>query len=59
MSTRKTEEGVMVDPSSADSTRSLAGRAMSRRQALGQAGGAFAGVAALASMPKTKDHLLG
>jgi hypothetical protein len=59
MSTRKPEEGVMVDPSSADSTRSLAGRALSRRQALGLAGGACARVAALASMPKKKDHLLG
>ena len=59
MSTRKTEEGVMMDPSSADSTRSLAGQTMSRHQALELAGGTFAGVAALASMPKTKHHLLG
>jgi Animal haem peroxidase len=43
---------MIVDPSPAGPARSLAGRAISRRQALGLAGGALAGVAALASMPK-------
>jgi hypothetical protein len=52
MSAEKTQEGRIVDPSFTGPARSLAGRAMSRRQALGLAGGAFAGIAALASMPK-------
>src|SRR5919112_6425891 len=52
MSTKKTREGRIVDPSPAGPARSLADRAISRRQALGLAGGALAGVAALASMPK-------
>src|SRR5215207_1033856 len=52
MSAEKTKEGVRVDPSSGGTVRSLVGRTMSRRQALGLTGGALAGVAALASMPK-------
>ncbi|MDQ3637616.1 MAG: heme peroxidase family protein [Actinomycetota bacterium] len=52
MSTEKTKEDMRVDPSPASSARSLTGRAISRRQALGLAGGALAGVAAFASMPK-------
>jgi hypothetical protein len=43
---------VVVTPSGGPA-RSLAGRAISRRRALGLAGSALAGVAALASMPKT------
>jgi hypothetical protein len=43
---------VVVTPSG-NPARSLAGRAISRRQALGLAGSALAGVAALASMQKT------
>lgn len=43
----------MTEDTASDSpARSLAGRAISRRQALGLAGGALAGVATLASMPK-------
>ena len=52
MSAEKTQEGMTVDPSPPSPVRSLTGRAISRRQALGLAGGALAGVAALASMPK-------
>ena len=49
---QKTTPKVVVTPSGSPA-RSLAGRAISRRQALGLAGSALAGVAALASMPKT------
>jgi hypothetical protein len=47
----RTGQGMRVEPSSDAPARSLTGRTMSRRQALGLAGGALAGVAALASMP--------
>jgi hypothetical protein len=50
MSAEESKEGGIVDPSSTDTVRNLTGRVMSRRQVL--AGGALAGVAALASMPK-------
>src|SRR5829696_3781360 len=50
MSTEESKEGRIVDPSSTGTVRNLTGRVMSRRQVL--AGGALAGVAALASMPK-------
>ena len=53
MSAEKTKEDLTLDPSPPGPVRSLTGRAISRRQALGLAGGALAGVAALASMPKT------
>ncbi len=52
MPTEKTKECMTVDPSSGGTVRSLTGRAISRRQALGLAGGALAGVAGLASMPR-------
>src|SRR5918994_5172017 len=52
MSAEKTRKDRIVDPSPDGPARSLAGRTMSRRRALGLAGGALAGVAALASMPK-------
>jgi hypothetical protein len=48
----KMKPKVVVAPSG-NPARTLAGRAISRRQALGLAGSALAGVAALASMPKT------
>ena len=43
----------MVVAPSCSPTKNLAGRAISRRQALGLAGSALAGIAALTSMPKT------
>jgi hypothetical protein len=52
VSAEKTEEGGRVKPSSDGPARSLTGRTMTRRQALGLAGGALAGVAALTSMPR-------
>ena len=52
MSAEDSKEGRIVDPSSTDTVRDLTGRVMSRRQVLGLAGGALAGVAALGSMPK-------
>ena len=53
MSTERTKEGMTVDPSPAGAARSLAGRAISRRRALGLSGGALAGIVALTSMPKS------
>src|SRR5215216_861168 len=50
MSAEESKQGRIVDPSSAGTVRNLTSRVMSRRQVL--AGGALAGVAALASMPK-------
>jgi Animal haem peroxidase len=51
-SAERTEKSMLQDPASESPARSLAGRVISRRQALGLAGGALAGVATLASMPK-------
>jgi hypothetical protein len=53
MSTENIGKGVMVDSSSGGPGRSLTGRTMPRSQALGLAGGALAGFAALASIPKS------
>ena len=50
MSAEESKQGRIEDPSSTDTVRNLTGRVMSRRQVL--AGGALAGVAALAYMPK-------
>ncbi len=55
MSTENTGEDVRVEPPSDDPARSPTGRTMSRRRALGLAGGALAGAAALASMPKAAN----
>ena len=52
MSAEVSKEVRIVDPSSTGTVRDLTGRVMSRRQVLGLAGGALAGAAALASMPK-------
>jgi hypothetical protein len=51
-SAERAEKSMTGAPTSDGPARSLGGRAISRRQALGLAGGALAGVAALASMPK-------
>jgi hypothetical protein len=53
MAAEESKEGRIVDPSSTGTVRELTGRVISRRQVLGLAGGALAGVAALGSMPKT------
>jgi hypothetical protein len=52
LSAERAEKSMTGGPASDGPARSLASRAISRRQALGLAGGALAGVAALASMPK-------
>src|SRR5919107_1282657 len=52
LSAERAEKSMTGAPASDGPARRLAGRAISRRQALGLAGGALAGVAALASMPK-------
>ena len=52
MSAEESKHGRIEDPSSTDTVRNLTGRVMSRRQVLGLAGGALAGAATLASMPK-------
>src|SRR5215210_4810100 len=51
-SAERAEKIMTEDPASDSPARSLAGRVISRRQALGLAGGTLAGVATLASMPK-------
>ncbi len=55
MSTKEKMTPKVVVAPSGSPAGSLAGRAISRRQALGLAGGALAGVAALAAMPKGAD----